>query len=957
MNYQNLEQEIKEYTNYFKYCDSINSKFLSFFKQFVKSGNNFVSKSKKSLEDLCNEINKEEYFPSTLNKNVISLCDEYKIILNKLQTVFSNIENELINKVNEFDKNFKTGFKASINNLSNMNAYLTDNKNKLEKTKNNYFDSCKLVLEYNQKYSSMKTKENVKEEEVSKMCEYLEKLKQSSETKKINYRIEVTKLNDILLSNENNYIKILNSISKHEEDRSQFYANIFLLFNNYTKLFNYESKDCITKNEKYIDDVFTKRDIKMFALYFNKTNNNPDKSRFLYEEFYDFENFKNLQSANDDLTKSNSMNNSEKEKNNNKVLDISNIISIDIKMALNLTEIGKERLIPSNTLNNELKELKNIISDIIKKDDKIADEKFLYIINTVEEKKDGCKNFIYLLMDHFISKQIITINNTQNAFLLNSILNIIINFIWENDEYIYLAIYIILIGEKTIYFSSKEKNSINYLCKLMSKNTVYHISDFWNKIINVKIKMIARIKIVEEFKSRKKISSKKDSGLISKIFGSSDNNAIENEILFSQIYMEKASTYLNEVLEEFITHFTCYDFAEKRTINLIEQLAEQYSLNNKQKNYFIKTINSDILYFKNPNPYFNEDNSSEDNKINPSKSFYEFNSGKKFKKIKNPKVKILLFSMKYLTKNEILKVLCLNKEYYSYLKKYLYKNIIINLNPKIDFKKHISIWKIILNYNEIKTKYDYNSLKKSIIDDKNKDQIFEIIELDCIRTFFTEHQEENRAKLVNILKVASKQVTSINYCQGMNHITAFLLTLCDENEEETFYLLLSILLATDYCNLVANDLVILNSYFYCFERLLVLMFPEMYNYLTNNNINGGYFLSPWFITIFTIAFHSEKERDIMIKIFDLFLFSGWKAIFKIGISLLKCNSLKIFSLPYEQLVHFLNNDIIETDFFKSTNLDELTKIYSNFKISTNLIANLTEECKIKQKILDKNNII
>ena len=393
MNYQNLEQEIKEYTNYFKYCDSINSKFLSFFKQFVKSGNNFVSKSKKSLEDLCNEINKEEYFPSTLNKNVISLCDEYKIILNKLQTVFSNIENELINKVNEFDKNFKTGFKASINNLSNMNAYLTDNKNKLEKTKNNYFDSCKLVLEYNQKYSSMKTKENIKEEEVSKMCEYLEKLKQSSETKKINYRIEVTKLNDILLSNENNYIKILNSISKHEEDRSQFYANIFLLFNNYTKLFNYESKDCITKNEKYIDDVFTKRDIKMFALYFNKTNNNPDKSRFLYEEFYDFENFKNLQSANDDLTKSNSMNNSEKEKNNNKVMDISNIISIDNKMALNLTEIGKERLIPSNTLNNELKELKNIISDIIKKDDKIADEKFLYIINTVEEKKRWMQKF------------------------------------------------------------------------------------------------------------------------------------------------------------------------------------------------------------------------------------------------------------------------------------------------------------------------------------------------------------------------------------------------------------------------------------------------------------------------------------------------------------------------------------------------------------------------------------
>ena len=42
----------------------------------------------------------------------------------------------------------------------------------------------------------------------------------------------------------------------------------------------------------------------------------------------------------------------------------------------------------------------------------------------------------------------------------------------------------------------------------------------------------------------------------------------------------------------------------------------------------------------------------------------------------------------------------------------------MKFNPKIDIKTHISIWKIILNYNSIKTKYIYKSLKESIISKK-----------------------------------------------------------------------------------------------------------------------------------------------------------------------------------------------------------------------------------------------
>jgi len=42
------------------------------------------------------------------------------------------------------------------------------------------------------------------------------------------------------------------------------------------------------------------------------------------------------------------------------------------------------------------------------------------------------------------------------------------------------------IGEKTLYYIPSDKYPTHYLSKIMSKNTIYHINDFWYKIINLK---------------------------------------------------------------------------------------------------------------------------------------------------------------------------------------------------------------------------------------------------------------------------------------------------------------------------------------------------------------------------------------------------------------------------------------------------------------------------------------
>ena len=149
-----------------------------------------------------------------------------------------------------------------------------------------------------------------------------------------------------------------------------------------------------------------------------------------------------------------------------------------------------------------------------------------------------------------------------------------------------------------------------------------------------------------------------------------------------------------------------------------------------------------------------------------------------------------------------------------------------------------------------------------------------------------------------------------------------------------------LLIDTDYSNLFKNELEKLNLLFYQFERILSNSLPEIYFYLRNNNITPGYFVSPWFITIFTDAFLDKPELNnnkIIMKVFDLFIFGGWKAIIKIGMSLLKYNEFKILNTPNEELLNYLTNDIIKSKYFGKGNIYEIMNASIKFKINGKML--------------------
>ena len=425
-----------------------------------------------------------------------------------------------------------------------------------------------------------------------------------------------------------------------------------------------------------------------------------------------------------------------------------------------------------------------------------------------------------------------------------------------------------------------------------------------------------------------------------------ENQKLENEILFRQLYEEKLPQYAVEILEEYMHHFSSFNFEHRKTSELIVDLSTKYKFDNKYVTFFLAQLNSNLYSIKKLTSSVTDGVKE----LDYDKLF--FNTDKrKFKKVLDNKIRCMIYSLKFIEIKELPNLLCLNKTYNASLLKIIYKNILIKYRD-MDIKTHVYIWKIILGYSKIKKEHNYQKILKQLEEHPEKISSNEIIRLDVNRTNFEKDKEINREKISRILRGLSLCCPDVNYSQGMNFIAAFLLNICGD-EEEAFYIFLSLLLTSDYGTLFMKELANLKKFFYVFERIIDILLPELYNYLKINNIKVSFFISPWFITLFTDTYLNIKNREnprVLLRIWDLFLFSGCKSILKVGISLLKNYEHKIMNLTFEELLRFLISDIPKSDFFQNNSYDNLMKTYINFKIESGLISNIESEYQIKKQL-------
>jgi hypothetical protein len=400
-------------------------------------------------------------------------------------------------------------------------------------------------------------------------------------------------------------------------------------------------------------------------------------------------------------------------------------------------------------------------------------------------------------------------------------------------------------------------------------------------------------------------------------------------------------------------HFSNFNLEHKEASELIVDMSVKYKFDYSYVTYFLAELNSNLCV--NVKKYDNNLEVKEkktNQKIDYNQLYLNRLDKKISKHITDSTMRIVIHSLNYLDYDEIPKLLSLNKEYNKTLSKIIYKNLLIKVAKDLDISKHILIWRILLNYTETTIKYNYEEIKRKISANSKEVKNGDIIHLDVMRTTFDSDNDLKQIKIGNILKAIAFTLPRLNYCQGMNYIAAFFLNITN-NEEESFYIFLSLLISTEYGKLFDKDLEKLKKYFYVFERLICILLPELYHHFQENNVDVSYFMSPWLITLFTNIYNNIKDRNnplILLRIFDLFIFSGWKSIIKIGISLLKNYESKLMNLSAEGLFSYLIGGICKTVFFQNEYYDELMKTMINFKIESYLITNVENEYELRESL-------
>ena len=897
MDFLSLNREYDSYKQYLTNSNNTMNYLFNFFTTIQKSFKDFSQNIKSSFKELFANI-MSYHMNYSSSKKIIDFYRTYENYLNKLEILSNKIFKELIEPTKNIsiylnDKNLN-----ELNKLKEIVKTTINQKKKYEICKHNYFDSCK-NSENQEKIYLKSVESKLNDDTINLENQKLSQLKIISEEECLKYKKENKITNDLYFENNKKYFSIINNLKDNEEQRINFINFHFEKFFNILTEENEKINNLINSistGNRYIK-VNVENDLKIYEEKFSYSYHS--NQRILKEDLLLYEEYKkNIEN----LLKNNNL-----IKENLKINLPSNdyYLSKNINNENNSFKLNKnEELIFNNIFNNNPFNInKNLIVEFEKKL-KLNGEFAKFIIDKMLEIYKQKIFFEFNDLNQF---------NRLSDFLIDVAMNQSIqkNFFELNFALIYIS-------EKTFFI---EKNNKIYLCKKLSQNYEnFKNKFFWEKLIKNKIQTsleLLTLKEIEKFK---------------------DKNLQFNKEIYENIYKKIERKKLFGIVKDFLMHFTNFDLDMNSANDILMEICNKYNLNNNELSYYVSYINSNMYTIK------NIEIKNEKNLIKLSKKIYKTNSFK----LKNLYL-ILNSCMTFLSLKDYINLKLLNKNYYNIIKRILFKNYFIhnnnnNFSDKNFFEKHMKMWFFQLNYIQI----DYEKLlnESNINLDSN---IIESIKLDVLRTFFPENQNNFREMLLNILKCLAYKYNNISYIQGMNYICGFLLFLC-KNEEKTFNIFSAILNKTDYGNIIINNFENMKKYFYVFERLISIFLPELNVVLKRNNINSNFYISPWFITLFTHGWEKNNYK-IFLRIFDLFIFDGWNIVLRIGLILLKKYQNEIIKMKFEELLNYLINELkSKDDFFNDENYDNFIEMYKKMKIPKGLINNLENEYLLDKKI-------
>ena len=942
---------LSEYESYKDYISNTNEtmKCLSNFFYTIQNGLQTYAKTvENSLNDLLNTLLRYDH-RNTYIKKFFDFFRSFQKYLIKLEVVAKKIETELVSPTIDFDKFLSEENSYFLSCFDNMITETLNQKKKYEIIKKRYFESCQLAEKQEKKLLEEMNRTGSTEESINVQNEILTELRVASQLEYQKYKDEHKITNDLYKGNNKKYYPLKNSLKDTEEKRINylsFHLEKFTSILKEEKSFLEATVNSLTEEDEKQDNnsltIKLNEDIKLYQSKFN-FDYKPGL-RFIEEEIILYDIYRRNIEA---LINSNNkfMDNKLRKLSND--FNITNVIlseynqkffEFDKNSAKQLDQNDNlifRTLFDNNPLNinyklvsnfeNKLRYDSNFATNIL---NKMICEIFQNRIYYEFKNQEQYERLIHVLQNIAMNEEI---NNCKNK-------------LFEcNFGIIYIA-------EKTFY-KNNISNSRRYLCSdLSEKCEIFQNKDYWKNLlkfkINSSVKKLTDKAVKETINHKHKKRLKKVKGAVKFLFdlgtGNSDSDTKNLEIRKQK---EKEVRYkaLISILKDFFTHFPNFNLDMVTCNDIVMEIGAEYKLEKDEMIYLISFINSNTYSIK------------ARNQIKKVESKYLI---KKILITNNLKQKNILLTLnscfRFLQPKDYINIHGVNKLYHQICEKTIFKHIFIKDDNSplsidlFDINKHIGMWFHYLKYDP--SKINYKLKFKEITEKKLVSIYLDNINLDVARTFFDNDQKINREKTKNILISLSIVYPDIGYCQGMSFICQFLLEITGFNEEKTFDLFSALLSKTEYPKLIINNFGLMKKYFYVFERLINIYLPDLDIILRKNNVSSGYYISPWFITLFTHSFSSNHTK-LLVRIFDMFVLDGWNCIMRIGLLLLKHYQSNLLEMKFEELLQFLINDLKEKyDFFNNYNYDKFMELYNDMKIPKGLITNIENEYELNIKV-------
>ena len=819
--------------------------------------------------------------------------------------------------IKQFIESFTYATNNSINTFTEIQKSLVDNKLKVLKAKEDYYN----YIYSNRNLANVKNDNN-------------ELFKAKKDNYAQLYKYEIDKMNEIINQNNQKYFEIFKNL-----DSINFSANSIVknIFNKFIKNIADIGNLFIKLSEKLQESLSTNiKHIENNSRYTSQIDEQT-KLRFNHIEFEEYNNYKN-NNNNNALMRKNSKCLALKEGSSNS-LRLKRIMSIaiqqrgfdDFVVIESPIEIMDQKIIKE-----KIAQLDNFVKKFPSEKELVPSEISELMNILKEETFNTDQTFSYIFLNNLkklFKNRVISFKNRQNFIHLSNIMNNIC--IKENNTKTFNAIIQVsqmikyensflfsMIQRKNRFFSTK-----TFWIRIIENNLINKINDYVEKLINSTIKSDKKQK--KEKKEKNKENNLIKIGLAKEIY---------NYQKLNEEQMKKLDHYAFEniciILSRSIPGMHSFLVPESITIEIINHYAKLFNFNKKTKSYFLN-----ILATRNIKNYLYDKSSIENS--SSEENFYD-------------ELFIISTALKYLGQKDFINLLHLNKAMFPHIRKSIFKFLLSN--EKLSIDNRIKLWRIILkikekknliNYTEIKSIMKEKLEKNLVIQDSDEGKNVYTIQVDLLRTPVINTNQTHIEKVGWILKCLNLLRPDIGYFQGMNFLALFFYQLLDFNEEETFYFLFAIEEETKYRDIYIDDLKMFNLFYDVLDQIINLYKPELYYKFVDSYITTNLYSTSWFVTLFTNinnVFEKKNAPKFVLMVLENYFLDGFSAIFASGYTVIRYHLKEIMELGNDSLITFMISDMCNQDIFKNENFNKIKKYYeiNSKNINELLIKKLVE---------------